>query len=480
MEIKDEDYIINVGPKGTFQRSGAYQTLPQQVDAIFSRWESEQVRDVTLFFHGGLVSEKSGLGAARNIAPHIVNADSTPVCFVWETGLVETLTSNISKLGETSLFQSILKFLLKKVTQKIGLDLPSGRGDGQGLSDAEIEQELEKPEPFTGYDHWVTADSSRGEIGLEALTALLQTGQLEEDISSEIQNEIEQDYALYRQLSESAIAVYDDTEEGERGFLGAPVIIFHIAKVAYKIILRFIRKTDHGLYPTIIEEILRKFYIAEVGAWVWKAMKDKSEAMWNSNEGRTGHQQYAGRYFLDRLADYVSRYPQTKVNLIGHSAGSIAICNLFGHSLLKFNHILLLAPACRTELFTERVLSAPERFADLRIFTMSNENECRDTLVPFFYTRSLLYLISGILEDKGESSDAPILGLERHIAFRSPYNSGDFKDVHEYLYEQGKDRLCYAVTLESALDGLRTHSRRHGDFDNDERTLSSITYILAN
>lgn len=485
MELKDEDYIVNVGPQGTFQRSGNYQTLPKQVDAIFTRFEAQNIRNIALFFHGGLVSETSGLSSARNMAPHIVSSGCTPICFVWETSLKETLTTNITKLGQTSFFQTLLKFVLKKVTQKTGIDLPTGRGNGEGLSDTLVELELEKPTPFQDYDHWISSDASRSGINLASLEALENLGQLQAEVTKEIQNDIERNLLLNEELNKVTISIYDeDTPKGERGILGASKIILHIAIIVYKVIVRFIKKTDHGVYPTIIEEILRKFYIAETGAWVWKAMKDKSFDMWNSNNGRSGHQQFAGRYFLDKLAHYTTTYPDTKVNLIGHSAGSIAICNLFAqstthHGLPPFHHIILMAPACRIELFTKQVLVHPNRFTDVRIFTMSDENECKDVMIPYFYTRSLLYLISGILEDNGINPDAPLLGLERHIAFNPPYNKQEFKKLHHYLYESGKGRLCYAITSDNALDGLRTHALKHGDFDNDKHTLASITHILT-
>ncbi|MBK7389243.1 MAG: hypothetical protein IPI23_09310 [Bacteroidetes bacterium] len=60
MEAKD--FIINVGPNGTFRPSGSYQTLPEHIDAIFQRYETDKVKKISIYFHGGLVNEKKWNG----------------------------------------------------------------------------------------------------------------------------------------------------------------------------------------------------------------------------------------------------------------------------------------------------------------------------------------------------------------------------------------------------------------------------------
>ncbi|MGE8377240.1 MAG: hypothetical protein ACN6PN_02790, partial [Sphingobacterium sp.] len=328
MELKDENYIINVGPGGTFQKSSKYQTTPEQIDNIFETWENAGASNISLYFHGGLVSESEGLKIARKVAPHILKGDSFPICFVWETGLAETIISNITKLGETSFFQTVLKFLIEKVSKKVSMDIEPGRGNGQGIPKSVIEIELEKEVPFEEYDSWTGFQNSRGVSGLDALRNI-DPLILEEEIQQEIQSEIEENYSLKKELEKYKVPVYDEkgTENG-RGIIEGIQIAAQIGKIAYKIIRRFINRTDHGLYPTIVEEVLRKFYFAELGAWVWKSMKDKSISMWNDNAGRSHHQRFVGRYFLDKLSNYVIKNPEVKINLIGHSAGSIAICNL--------------------------------------------------------------------------------------------------------------------------------------------------------
>ncbi|MBK7389242.1 MAG: hypothetical protein IPI23_09305 [Bacteroidetes bacterium] len=121
----------------------------------------------------------------------------------------------------------------------------------------------------------------------------------------------------------------DTGQQGQaKGIISTATFIKHVAIIAFRVIKRFINKRDHDFYPTTIEEILRELYVAELGAWVWNNMKVKSNDMWKDNQKLSGLNRFAGRYLLDKLIDYVKKYNDVEVNLIGHSAGSIAICNL--------------------------------------------------------------------------------------------------------------------------------------------------------
>ena len=137
MEAKD--FIINVGPNGTFRPSGSYQTLPEYIDAIFQRYETDRVKKISIYFHGGLVNEKNGMETAFKMAKHISDAGQTPLCFVWETGLMETVSSNLTKISDTKLFNKLIKVLVKKLSEKLGFDLTEGRGAGKLLTNEQID-----------------------------------------------------------------------------------------------------------------------------------------------------------------------------------------------------------------------------------------------------------------------------------------------------------------------------------------------------
>jgi hypothetical protein len=485
MPLNDKDFIINVGPQGTFNKSGKFQTLPEDIDRMFERFEANaNLKKIALYFHGGLVGESAGLETARKVAPSLTHGDECmPVCFVWETGLLETIGSNLTKIGETKLFNKLLKVLLKKVGQKIGFDTPQGRGvAGPMLTDAEVEAELSKEAPFSDFERQASSPHARGAAGLENLAQ--NTSFLEADLKNELRNMIEGDPEFVSAIQQTKLTV-DGTgnSTGSRGIVTVISFVSHVAKIAFRVISRFIEKRDHDFFPTVVEEILREFYIAELGAWVWKAMKDKADSMWENNTGRSGLNQFAARYFLDKLAALKAAKPALEINVIGHSAGSIATCHLLKHTAslansFAYKQILFMAPACRVDLFEKEILNNPSRYDTIRIFTMSDEFECKDRMIPFFYTHSLLYLISGILEDEGDSFDAFILGLERHIRFLAPYDVENLKAVHTYLYDTGFNRKCFSVTAVGTGDGLGTTSLSHGGFDDDETTMKSISFLL--
>ena len=125
MELKD--FVVNVGPNGTFRASGNYHTTIADVDTIFRNIGESNTKQITLFFHGGLVNEKNGIATSLKMANHFEKVGHWPICFVWETGIVETLKGNISKVADTEIFDKLVKVLVKKLSAKLGFDFADGR-----------------------------------------------------------------------------------------------------------------------------------------------------------------------------------------------------------------------------------------------------------------------------------------------------------------------------------------------------------------
>ena len=138
-----------------------------------------------------------------------------------------------------------------------------------------------------------------------------------------------------------------------------------------------------------------------------------------------------------------------------------------------------MAPACRVDLCNKEIVLNPSRFKQFRMFTMKDEFETQDKLVPFLYPYSLLYLVSGILEDEGNDCDAYILGLERHINGKVPYNSAhELVSTTKFLFEGDTNRVIYSKSDLAAVLGLRTTSISHGEFDDNNDVIESINYFL--
>jgi hypothetical protein len=488
-------YYLNVGKHGTFQPSGneQYDTTAADVDQLFDHLEQKGQKKLVIYFHGGLVNANSGMNTAERIVRYVNgNTSSHPVCFVWETGLLETIGQNFDTIGQSAFFKKLLVQLLKIVGKKLGIDLKDFTGAAKGvetLSDEEIEAELMKEHPFASYE--VVAGKRSATLNSAELNFDANDTRLREEIQAEVEEQIYANNALIaaagqeKSPEEARLMKTDETDEEstvrEKGIMDLAGLITAAVKITYRVIKRHIQKRDHGFYPTIIEEIFREYYVADLGSWVWGRMKNKGAEMWKE-DGFTGDalRWHAGTYFLKKLIEYQQKAGPLQIDLIGHSAGSIAICELIKAVNergidLNFRNIVFMAPAARCELFHETVLQEPRRFKDLRSFTMSDDYETKDMLVPVLYPRSLLYFISGVLEEN--ENDAYVLGLQRHITGEKPYNNAQLKAIADFFKE--KDRIVYSVTQAPGADGLRAGSQHHGDFDNDgELTLDSIMYLL--
>jgi len=190
-----------------------------------------------------------------------------------------------------------------------------------------------------------------------------------------------------------------------------------------------------------------------------------------------------GTYFLQKLNTYAEN-KNLRIDLIGHSAGSIVICKLLktmeeNCSNLTVNSVTFMAPACRSDLFYKEVVSEPDRFKSFRMFTMTDDAESKDALVnkiPKLYPRSLLYFISGVLENDGKSYDEYILGLHRYSWDGYTTKSQILRGIKEFLSES--DRLVLSPAKGNA-NGLNSTAIDYGGFDEDSETIQSIKHILT-
>jgi hypothetical protein len=151
----------------------------------------------------------------------------------------------------------------------------------------------------------------------------------------------------------------------------------------------------------------------------------------------------------------------------------------------KFD-VLFLAPAVTFELFARTIAAHPQSIANFRMFSMTDELESEDALVPIVYTRSLLYFISGVLEGNvvggqwKEDIDSPLVGMKRYLDEDATFTPAEFPAVHavKQFFETSANRTIWSAV--AGGDGLSSASRKHGDFDNDRETLKSLVWALKN
>lgn len=494
--IPDKLHYINVGPGGTFAPSGnaAFDTIPKDVDDIISAIRKNGTTNVALYFHGGLVNANNGMDTAIRVTNLIKPANKVyPIAFVWETGLFETILSSLKELHQTELFKKLLVKALKIAAGKLGLEIPDAGGTvSRGidkLTEDAIRKELQKPIPFEGIK---TNTGTRSVNSDQDLTML--EGRLRPEVQAEVNADPELVALIEGEKGPTEILSLNkeivEKKPGEtksRGIISTARIVAALVKVIYRTVERHIKKRDHGFYPTVVEEILREVFVANTGAWIWKQMKDKAAAMWtpDSNEIAPGDtSQHAGYYLLRALNKYGDEIDkQIAIDLVGHSAGSIAVAEslaaIRSFRRLTIRKVIFMAPAITCKLFHEKVLAVDARFEFFRIFTMSDEYETKDKLASVLYPRSLLYFISGCLEDEGKESDEYVLGLQRHLSDKEPYSNVDIlKDIRKFIANVS-DTCVYAVTPNGTGAGLQSLSISHGGFDNDfDGTLKSMEHIL--
>lgn len=471
-------YYINVGPHGTFKESGDLQTTPQDIDRLFEHLIENNQSKLAVHFHGGLISEGAGKDIAEKMVPVYRDAGAHPVTFIWETGLVETLLRNINTIQRTELFKKLLKYVIKHAAKRLGANF-EGKGPGEEITLEEIEAELQKEGAFESFD--ATAKGGAAQLQEQELD------ELEAEMEAELEIDLAADEDLETIVKEEAPQTdlldqrkLDEMEDARARGVSVLFLAKTIAKIAYRVIKRYVKQRDHDFYPSVVEEVLREFYLADFGEWVWGGMKNAAHAMWKPNTPPVTINSHVGNYFLQKLVDWQNQNPDSIVDLIGHSAGSIAICNMLAAAEeqdleVDIRHIIFLAPACTSRLFYNQIVTKPDNYQSFRMFTMADEFETQDQLVTKLYTHSLLYFISGVLED---DVDIPIAGMIRHATGESPYDDDYLKAIHDFLFAPGANRLVLSKTT-SSQPGFRSHSVKHGDFDDDQLTRESLRTLVA-
>lgn len=465
---------INLGADGTFGASGKLSSTPADVERVLGDDLAGASR-LVLFFHGGLVSEANGLASAKSMAATYLDKAAS-IGIIWETGLAETIRDNLLAITDTKIFKKALSWVLAKAG--VG-DEAGARGVAVGpLGANRIEEMLETAGGADVLDTML----SKATLTAAATAKGADVSDLDEgSIAADLEYEFDADPSLpdlidARAPGSEPIRRKLDLQEGAKG-LTVGGVAFFIAKVVLAVIRRYRSGTAHDALPTAVEELLRAAYLADVGKFAWDAMKSKSQRMWIDDGDAPNLTSHGGGYILRRLEALQARRPQMIIDVVGHSAGAIAICEMLAaieadKRAIKLRNIIFLAPAVRLDLFARWIPRGPQIFRRFRMFTMNDAAEKADRVGGPIYPRSLLYLVSGCFEDR---PDAAILGMERFLGHTQTTAGRDYDDVRHWL--GAEKRLIYSPTLDGAFDGLQTRALKHGDFDNDKLTLGSLLFL---
>jgi hypothetical protein len=139
-----------------------------------------------------------------------------------------------------------------------------------------------------------------------------------------------------------------------------------------------------------------------------------------------------------------------------------------------------MAPACTSEFFHQEIVLHPERYDQFRMFTMDDNFEQSDHLLSVIYNRSLLYLVSGVLEPK--EVDLPIAGMLRFDTGASPFDLPMLTAVRQFLRPVGGQQAAVLarsmVNAPNAQPGFISNAARHQDFNTDADTCASLVVMI--
>jgi hypothetical protein len=476
-------------------RNGRFdKTNRQDLRAIFDRFAQDKNRDMlVVHFHGGLVSEHAGLGIAARLLPLYSGAGGYPLFFVWQSQWYETLRNNIGEIFHETIFQHLLKrvlqFAIGKIDQQAG-----GRGLQLELPpEQQVKAELAKPasggRPFARRDPALPAGATLERNEEDQFRRVLQADtQLREEAGAiagsptgATSRSAGATTASTRTLMDPAVVaeIRGDTDSARRALpIGTLRIVKGAVAVLARAIKRFSNHRDHGLYETVFEELLREFYIGNAGQLIWTEMKKDTADAFGPDPDVFG-----GTAFLTELEDRWNKGHRPRITLVGHSTGAIYICHLLRHAGnlppdVKFR-VVFLAPAVDFNLLNATWRDCQGRISGIRLFGMGDGLEREDALIekfPAIYPSSLLYFVSGVLEDE---ADKPIVGMQRYYSGKAPYIGGEFADVTGCAnYFSGIPEPALVWAEHSGQPGFNCLSHHHGDFDNDPPTLDSVRQII--
>jgi hypothetical protein len=360
--LPDEPNLV-VLQNGKFDTSNG--SNAEGLKQIFAGLAAKPPERFVLYFHGGLVSRENAIAGAKTLEQELAKSGAASLFVIWESGLTEIISQKLPKIFQEDLFQSIHLKVSQFVKAKLDKMRAGDAGKGAGLP-IEFEENIQK-EIDKGAGMF--ADIPIHEIPEDAVVD--PDSALSEDEKTEIVNKVDRDPTLRHELSAVAAGraeaagskdaagvearstlmdaevlqtlVPPEEKEGGKFALSTIQLGKHIVFIVGGVIWRFVKRRDHGPYLTIVEEIMREFYVRAIGRFAWTGMKDSIEQAFKPGNG--------GSALVDEIQKLWQDGVRPGVTLIGHSAGAIYVARLLRalHKAMdpKFKvNIALIAPAC--------------------------------------------------------------------------------------------------------------------------------------
>lgn len=477
-------------------------TTVGDLDAMFERLRGEQ--RVVVHFHGGLIKEASGFRIAEGLAPVYSGAGAYPVFFVWSSSGQEVVGGNLSEIFGEDIFQRLLALVTKHTVKKVTRDAEGVHTPSTKSVQTELLRRDAREEPYAEVRPAGRVESlspeERGELEQEVaaddeLNAQLRTildARLDEHVATTEREVVVRTRASAQSLMTPR--VLDELARGEatgaqEGVVSAITLAKKAGEVLLKVVRRFRAGSDHGVYCTVVEELLRELYLANAGGSIWNAMKRETRDTFAESKEARG-----GRLFMDRLEALLATGARPQITLVGHSTGAVFIDNFLadldrrrqdpGSQVpedFRVRNVAFLAPANSFTHFASTVARWDDVAERFRMFTMTDDAERADALVARVYPRSLLYFVSGVVErdTHGKSAWTPIVGEHRYYAERWYEKFAEVEAVGRFVSaDKAAHRTVWSPTAADAPAGFRSGATTHGGFDDDALVRESLRHFI--
>jgi hypothetical protein len=273
------------------------------------------------------------------------------------------------------------------------------------------------------------------------------------------------------ELPEEILAELHGMQSGGRGPFEHLVSFFgpELGKIIWRIGRRWSRGRDHGLWCTIVEELLRGLYLSRLAIG---RRRDAREGL-----RRTFHPGGAGARLVNRIKDHLTAQPGT-VTVVGQEVGAEGAQWFLQHLLERMipempSRLALIAPAVDFPSLWETLLIGFDRcLAGVKIYGLEDAKECLDAYWPGVYPRSVMYFASGLLDENG---DLPLVGMERFHSGRRPFDD-DTEPVIGAFRQLQRRRPVEVVWAPHSPDSL---ADCHSAWENDATTQASLAEFVS-
>jgi pimeloyl-ACP methyl ester carboxylesterase len=456
-------------------------TNRDQLRAAFETFSNSQQKDtLVIHFHGGLVSRAAAEEMADRLLPVYQAAGGYPFFVIWESQFWETLGNNWQEIARENavsvLVEKVLQFLVGKINQS-----PGEKALEEVLlpTKFEVKDEIQEKrsqgrEPYEDKNsQTATLDEQLPEKERQQFEDLLAKDPVLHDAAFDLAREGGPTLSaeLETDMAQSKTAV----EPGEKALITTGALVAAGVRILTRVLKRCSSGRDHGLYTTVVEEVARELKGDKIGGLLWKLMKKDTADSFQDPDA-----EYGGSALLKEIARLWEAGSRPRIVLVGHSAGTVYICHLLTKAAeilpkeVTFD-VVFLAPACSYKLLDSTLQAAGDRIKSFRSFGMKDDAEKKDAIFPPLYMCSLLYFVSGLLEDE---VDYPLVGMERFAS--AAFNRAAVPEIDRVQQKFAAFQTPWVWSASNAGPGLTSMALKHGDFDNEQKTLDSLVYLITN